>query len=75
VGVGGADEHRVDLAGEVHVAVKASLPPQQPDVLEPLDGLTDSELAHQETAGHRTGMVAAAYHKLVLRRLGGPLLE
>jgi hypothetical protein len=55
--------------------VKAPLPPQQPDVLEPLDGLPNAELAHQEAAGTGSVMVAGAYHKLILRCPRAPLLE
>jgi hypothetical protein len=36
----------VHLAGKVHVGVKAPLAPQQSDVLEALDGLSDAELSH-----------------------------
>jgi hypothetical protein len=65
----------VNLAGEIDVGVKTPLPPQQPDVLEALDGLPDAELAHQEAAGTRSVMVAGAYHKFILRPPRAPLLE
>jgi hypothetical protein len=56
----------VDLAGEIHVGVKASLAPEQSDVLESLDRLPDTEFAH---------LGGEAYHKLMLRRPLAPLLE
>ena len=43
--VGGAHEHRVDLAGQVHVV--ESVPARAAvAILESLDGLPDAELAH-----------------------------
>jgi hypothetical protein len=55
--------------------VKAPAAAEKADVLEPLDGLSDAELAHQETAGTGAGMVGGAYHKLNLRHPVLPLLE
>jgi hypothetical protein len=65
----------VNLAGEVHVAVETAATAEEADVLEPLDGLSDAELAHQETAGTGAGMVGGAYHKFNLRHPRVPLLE
>ena len=50
VGVQRADDDRVGLAQQVHVVVEAALALDEADVLEPLDALTNPELAHQGTS-------------------------
>ncbi len=66
VGVHRAHDDGVGLAGKVHVRVEAALAAQEPDVLEPLDPLSDPELPHYRTS-------CASCEMLMSRSSGAPV--